>query len=61
MCVRKAAVTNADLEHHEAAVVAINAVLAERRAIPMLDEDEARAVRRLARERDLIIAWRRGP
>jgi hypothetical protein len=44
------------LERHEAAVVAINAVLAERRAMPLLDKDEAQAVRRLAREREPITA-----
>lgn len=44
------------LEHHEAAVAAINALLAERRALPMLTRDEAQAIRRLARERDLVTA-----
>ncbi len=44
------------LEHHDAAVAAINGLLAERLAMPLLSDDAVRAVRRLARERDLVSA-----
>lgn len=42
------------LDHHDAAVAAINGLLAERLAMPLLSDDAIRAVRRLARERDLV-------
>lgn len=44
------------LEHHDAAVAAINGLLAERLAMPLLSEDAVRALRRLAGERDLVSA-----
>lgn len=44
------------IERYDAAVAAINGLLAERLALPLLGDDAARAVRRLARERDVISA-----
>lgn len=44
------------LEHYDSAVAAINGLLAERLAMPQLSDDAVRALRRLARERDLVSA-----
>ena len=44
------------IDRHDAAVAAINGLLAERLAMPLLSDDAVRAVRRLARERDVVSA-----
>ena len=43
-----------NVQHYDAAVAAINGLLAERLAMPQLTADAVEAMRRLARERDLV-------